>query len=186
MTPEPVPPAPPPQKQGPSAVTIVLAIVGALVACCVFGVIAAVAVPNFLRFNARAKQVECKANLAQLFTLQATTFAEKNDYGDTFAEVGFAPVEPRRYTYLMGDAVLAPTTGPSVREDELPAIAGDTLPGVTGTCPDDCEFVAACAANLDGDEALDTWSVSSKARTAPDGSPISAGTVFHDLDDLGR
>ena len=40
------------------------------------GILAAIAIPNFVRFHARSKQSEVKANLKSWFTAQKTFYSE--------------------------------------------------------------------------------------------------------------
>lgn len=184
MTPNPMPAPAPQQEKGKSSVVIIVIIVGALFACCIVGILAAIAIPNFLKFQARSKQSECKVNLKAVYVGQMAVFSEKDDYGDTWKDIGFSPDAPRRYTYFMGEeATLPATLGSAVSETELPELAGGKLPGVYGDCPADCEFVAACAGSVDNDPGLDVWSVSSKPREK-NGEQILAGQPYHDLDDI--
>lgn len=101
----------------------------------VIGVLAAIAIPNFLRFQARSKQAEVKANLRALYV------ASQSNPGTTFEEIGFAPEPPRRYTYFFKEDVLqADLGGPySMTED----VQGDAL--------------AVAVGNVDNDETLDVW-----------------------------
>lgn len=171
----------------------IIAIVLAPLALLSLGILAAVAIPNFVRFQARSKQVECTANLKAAFTAQTSFFAENETYGDP-AAVGFSP-ERSRYVYVFEDP--ARGTGEGVlpaRHPEAPAtetlLAG--IPanlreqlGVHGQCPD-CSLTIACAGNVDGDAALDVWTVSTRDRTGPSGAPVRAGVPRHDVDDLER
>ncbi|WP_422723956.1 pilin [Hyalangium rubrum] len=62
--------------------------------------LAAVAIPNFIRFQARARQSEVNSNLKTLFT-GLRTFEMKPQSG--IRVPGFAPERGNRFTYYMND-----------------------------------------------------------------------------------
>src|SRR3989304_7743325 len=62
---------------------------------------ATIAMPSFLRFQARAKQSEAKANLQAIFKSEKAYYAEASMYG-SFASIGFGPEGGNRYTYTSG------------------------------------------------------------------------------------
>ena len=70
---------------------------------------------------------------------------------------------------------------------DLPvAFLGDAGLGPSTACPGPaCQFVSACAGNLDVDDDLDVWSASTQPRTAPSGATVSACEPFHERIDLG-
>ena len=82
---------------------------GALVSVAVAGVLAAVAVPNFLKFQCRAKQAEAKANLRALSGAQQAFEAAHGHPAATFEELGWRPLEPAAYTYCLQGGCLACT-----------------------------------------------------------------------------
>src|SRR5687767_15731609 len=78
-----------PKKQGMSTGIIILIIVGVCLAgCCVFGTLAAIAIPNFIKFQARSKQSECKMRLKAAYTAEKAYFGEKNVYTENTTELG--------------------------------------------------------------------------------------------------
>lgn len=74
-----------------------------MIVVAVIGILAAIAVPNFIRFQARAKQAEAKTNLKAIFTGQRTRFAESEAFSVRMGEIGFAPERGNRYSYDLGD-----------------------------------------------------------------------------------
>jgi hypothetical protein len=54
--------------------------------------------------------------------------------------------------------------------------------GITGSCPS-CSITIVCFAQLDDDDTLDAWSVSSIDRSR-DGQSVRAGEVMHEIDDV--
>ncbi len=79
-----------------------------LIVVAIIGILAAIAVPNFLRFQGRSKQSEAKANLKSLFTAQLAYYNEHSRFETNLSQVGFQIERGNRY------AVGIDITGPSV------------------------------------------------------------------------
>ncbi len=60
-----------------------------LVVVALIGVLASVAIPSFTKFSFKARRAEALMALRQLFELQATYYSNRNEYSDSFREVGF-------------------------------------------------------------------------------------------------
>ena len=196
--------------RGSDSSKTVLIVVAALLAVPMFvaviGILAAIAIPNFIRFQARSKQSECRTNLKVLATASRGYFQEHQKHTSVLQDLGFAPERGNRYAYFAGPgtqedrSMLQATRSPgdtqvgvdlhrfpgvaAVTEAQVPArLAGDVAPGVFGTCPD-CNLVAVCVGNIDNDKVLDVWSVSLAERRGPSGDPIPAGMPFNDFNDV--
>ena len=61
-----------------------------MIVVAIIGILAVIAIPNFLKYQARAKQSEAKTNLVAIHTSEMAYFAEKNAYVDDFNAIGFA------------------------------------------------------------------------------------------------
>lgn len=68
-----------------------------MVVVAIIGILAAIAVPNFQRFQAKSRQSEAKANLGAIYSCEKAFFAEWNIYFNDFRDVGFAPEGNLRY-----------------------------------------------------------------------------------------
>jgi type IV pilus assembly protein PilA len=71
-----------------------------MIVVAIIGILAAIAIPNFLRFQARARQSEANSNLKTLFTGFRTLSKRPT------AEIrvpGFNPERGNRYSYIMND-----------------------------------------------------------------------------------
>ena len=156
-----------------------------MIVVAIIGILAAIAIPNFVRFQARSKQSEVKANLKSWFTAQRSLFAEKDRFSTDGAIIGFAPEKNNRYKYFLGGTTcwarsagteVAPSTYDCVDQDGKypgsPALdswtatlkdsagnTGQNTPGVTAGCPS-CNATAGGAGNVDNDTGIDTWFVS--------------------------
>ena len=133
-----------------------------MIVVAIIGILAAIAIPNFLKYQAKARQTEAKTNLGGIFVASTSYFGELAQYGN-FAQIGFELAgASNRYTYRSG--LVAPTFGASSNTDGTDRIAQ----GI-GTCCDAegtpaaltsaNAFTATAAANLDTDTALDQWHV---------------------------
>ena len=150
------------------------------------------------------KAGECQANLRTILSGEQDFHALHRRFTVHPAEVGFAPVPGNRYLYRFApDGGLTRRDGrPSPPLAESVGIGPDTrargttaewlearLPpevraslGVEGACPA-CEVTVGCVANLDDDDAVDVWTISSRDRVL-DGGLTLRGTPFHHRDDL--
>ena len=53
-----------------------------MIVVAIIGILAAIAIPNFLRFQCRARQSEAKQNLGAIYTSYAAYFSDYNTYPD--------------------------------------------------------------------------------------------------------
>jgi len=75
-----------------------------MIVVAIIGILAAIAIPNFVKFQARSKQSEAKANLKAMFTAQKAYAAEKDKFSTLVGEIGFSPERNNRYAYYTGVA----------------------------------------------------------------------------------
>jgi type IV pilus assembly protein PilA len=80
-----------------SIIAVVLNVVLAVPVC---GITAAIAIPNFVKFQCRSKQSEAKGNLKALFVAEESYRAEEDRYSTDLAAINFQPRgETLRYVY---------------------------------------------------------------------------------------
>jgi len=97
-----------------------------MIVVAIIGLLAALAIPNFIRFQARSKQSEVKANLKGLFTAEKAYYQEKDTYSGCIKKIGFSPERGNRYRYTVNTTVRADETC-NTSETRANA-AGVTLP----------------------------------------------------------
>ncbi len=143
-----------------------------MVVVVIVGILAAIGIPNFIRYRAHAMQAEARSNLAAIFVAEVSFFGDRKQFGN-FSDIGFALAgnATNRYTYRTGlgdGAGLGPNggnlCGPSGSCDtiqtEVPGAGVVTFTGAVGNATTSMSgFTATAAANLDGDATHDGWYV---------------------------
>ena len=100
-----------------------------MIVVAIIGILAAIAIPNFLKFQAKSKQSEAKANLGAIYTGQISYFGDANTFGD-FDKINWAPSGTPRYRYTLsgwGTAIDNQTRGDVVDTIAAPAWTGNIL-----------------------------------------------------------
>lgn len=158
----------------------------------VIGILASVALPRFMQYQARARQSEAKANLKSWYNAESSVFQERGSYFETIAETGYSPGRANRYQYVFSSACtyevragLNPTSTPAdtcVTVDQWTFSGSALTPppnmgpftysgsqadpgnpaGLGGVCPS-CAIRAVAAGNIDNEASgIDTWVLSTK------------------------
>jgi type IV pilus assembly protein PilA len=159
-----------------------------MIVVAIIGILAAIAIPNFIKFQARSKQSEAKANLKASFTAEKAYMQEKDNYNGMINIVGFSPERNNRYAYFLTNtgtlqdrttatiAAGSNETGVAVDVFKYGATAAQTYAdgcastgpkaaGISGTGPYDWTGVA--RGQIDTDTTIDAWSISTASRTFP-------------------
>ncbi|WP_375767297.1 prepilin-type N-terminal cleavage/methylation domain-containing protein [Archangium gephyra] len=165
-----------------------------MIVVAIIGILAAIAIPNFIKFQARSKQGEAKANLKAWFTTQRAFLQEKDRYEQDIKIIGYAPERGNRYAYYfkaspdwevreekaLPDLTTATgitvdtgkfkgaTTNPAYKAVGLTHAgsgAAPLKPGISGTCPG-CNIDAIAAGNIDNEiVGNDTWYIATSDST---------------------
>jgi len=158
-----------------------------MIVVAIIGILAAIAIPNFIKFQARSKQSEAKANLKASFTAMKAYYQEKDRYSTLMQDIGFVPERNNRYAYFFDPA---PTlTDRSTAIEVTPAgangIGVDVFKGYAtlgyavspcaGTGIPDAkawtdasgatQFTVFARGNVDSDPDIDHWSIATGSRT---------------------
>jgi type IV pilus assembly protein PilA len=178
-----------------------------MIVVAIIGILAAIAIPNFIKFQARSKQSEAKANLKAMFTAEKAFYQEKDRFSSYVGEVGFAPERNNRYNYSLtvgaataydNRSVSAATTSSNaigIQADLFKGYQPDVT-GSSGGTPDgtamvqQTKFVGTAIGNIDADTTMDKWSISTDTRTmgAGDnsGNNVASGEPSNDLNDVNK
>ncbi len=176
-----------------------------MIVVAIIGILAAIAIPNFIKFQARSKQSEAKSNCKAMFTAQKAFFAEKDRFSTTVGEVGFAPERNNRYNYYLaavstqddrtGTTATTATTAGGIQADAFKYtttqivvysatnFAAGVTPGITGG-----DWAGGAAGNIDTDSTVDVWSISTSSYTATGDNPgnVPAGEPNNSTNDVNR
>ena len=113
-----------------------------MIVIAIIGILAAIAIPNFLRFQAKSKQAEAKTNLGAIGTTAEAYRAEFDTYIATWAQLGWAASGTPRYDFgyhgLLNDLAQVP---PVTFNPEAPAILA-TATTFTATAEGDIDSEA--------------------------------------------
>lgn len=135
-----------------------------MITVAIIGVLAAIAIPNFLSYQARARQSEARAVLSGIYLSEQTYFVANNRFG-SMRELAFtyagASGNSSRYTFrsppsggsgpttgTLGDDMYAPPTG-VVAQSGTFVLAGANI--------DPPRFTISATSNLDADPVTDEW-----------------------------
>src|SRR5579859_2204076 len=88
------------QKSGSKwgMIAIIVGVVGCL-GVMVIGILAAIAIPNFIMFQCKAKQSEAKTNLSGIFTAEKAFYGEHGFYTSDLKAVDWVPDGRPAYIY---------------------------------------------------------------------------------------
>jgi len=127
-----------------------------MIVVAIIGILAAIAIPNFLRFQAKSKQSEAKGNLGGIFTAQASYQGEKNYFGN-FSQIAWAPVGTSRYRYVSGGY----TSNNGINATSATDNAGftGTINHTFASARTDNTYTIEAAGNIDTDTTEDVWSM---------------------------
>ena len=62
-----------------------------MVVVAIIGILAAVAIPNYQKYQSKARQTEAKISLAAIFTAEKSFAAEQGSYSGCLNAMGYAP-----------------------------------------------------------------------------------------------
>jgi len=128
-----------------------------LIVVAILGIVSALAIPNFLRYQAQSRQSEARTNLSAIYVSETTYYGEQTVFGN-FTQIGYALAGTQnRYAYRVGPGttvnvdLLLPGVGVDMGQNPI-VPSGITVVPIPG-------FTAVATANLDGDLVMDAWHV---------------------------
>jgi len=127
----------------------------------VVAILAAIAIPNYLKFVGKTRRAEVKYNLEAIFKAEVSWYSERNVFDSDFNTIRWKPVGAiYYYTFSLG----AGTEGLSVAVNPMPAAA---VPFAN-----DNAFAAYGWGNIDSDATVDVWHIDER------------NNLVNDVDDL--
>lgn len=143
-----------------------------MIVVAIIGILAAIAVPNFQKYQAKSRQAEAKSLLTGIYTAEKAWNAEWTQYSGDFGHIGFAPEGDLRYNAGFtgaGPAVPGNYTGPIANTftttTAFCASAVSTCVDISGGtngghgAPAATTFTAGADGDVDGDASRDIWTI---------------------------
>src|SRR6266508_2107281 len=118
-----------------------------MIVVAIIGILAAIAIPNFLTYQARAKQSEAKIGLGGIFTTATSYFGENNTFVAAATSLGYAPAGTPRYEFSWNNGTIN-ATGAATCTGVTTVLA--PLATASG-------FTAGARGNIDADSTCDEW-----------------------------
>jgi len=119
-----------------------------MIVVAIIGILAAIAIPNFMTYQAKARQSEAKVGLGGIFTTAVSYFAENGTYSVLPSGLGYAPAGSPKYTFAYNSAQINTVGTATICSSVATAVA--PVASATG-------FTAAAQGNIDGDNTCDEW-----------------------------
>jgi type IV pilus assembly protein PilA len=139
-----------------------------MIVVAIIGILTAIALPNFLTYQAKSRQAEAKVGLSAIFT-SAVAYRSESPYQSyapaTLSEIGWLPSGVTRYSFWYQDGVNV-ATGAGTTISRFSGTSAATLPCNVTVAPagggltvaaSSSGFTAGANGNIDGDASCDQW-----------------------------
>jgi len=158
-----------------------------MIVVAIIGILAAIAIPNFIAYQAKSKQAEAKVALGAIFTSAVAYQAETAP--QTYAPpaigmIGYTPSGQPRYSFWYATDATPGGPGPgtpTIFPGAPAVVAGSCNTGVapaTGAtvAASPTGFTAGAIGNVDGDIACDEWFMNDQRSLTNNKNDVSATT----------
>jgi type IV pilus assembly protein PilA len=135
-----------------------------MIVVAIIGILAAIAIPNFMTYQAKARQSEAKVSLGAIFTSATALQAETNTFVALNENVlGYKPSGTPKYSfwYAFGATPAGPNTPTAITGSNVATNGGcnqGTTPTTTfNVASTTTEFTSAAKGQIDTDATCDEW-----------------------------
>ncbi len=119
-----------------------------MIVVAIIGILAAIAVPSYMKFMAKTKRSEAKANLGAIYNAELSYYSEYDTFSTSFAAIRWVPVGTNKYySYSVGGEIYG--KGEAVPSGISPGASSDS-------------FTACAWGSIDNDATLDIWKINEK------------------------
>ena len=126
-----------------------------MITVAIMGILAAIAIPNFMKFQARARQTEAKDNLKAIFVASKSMFAERDKLNCGFC--GWAPEGNNRYAYHAHNG-----SGEVTKKNFDDADMTSSNTEAAAVMVNLGTFTSNAIGNIDSDAFLDAWMINDR------------------------
>lgn len=98
-----------------------------MIVVAIIGILAAIAIPNFLNYQCKAKQSEAKTLLGNIATAEEAYFTEYDTYKGVLGAIGFASKGDERYNYSVSASATAFTATATAIDNKGPEDSAGNL-----------------------------------------------------------
>jgi len=121
-----------------------------MIVVAIIGILAAIAIPNFMTYQAKSRQSEAKVGLGGIFTTATSYFAENGTYSVLPTGLGYAPAGSPKYTFSYNSAQINTVGTATICNGVTTVVA----PVATASA-----FTSGARGNIDGDNTCDEWTI---------------------------
>lgn len=133
-----------------------------MIVVAIIGILAAIAVPAYMKFSTKARRSEASYNLAGIYKASLSWYSEYNYFSNSFNMIRWRPEGISYYTYYMGNEYFGKD------------LASNPDPGVIVAGATTSSFTAKAWGNIDNDPTIDVWHIN------------DANMMANDRDDLNN
>ncbi|MHB8482148.1 MAG: type IV pilin protein [Nitrospiria bacterium] len=130
-----------------------------MIVVAIIGILASIAIPNFLKYQARAKTSEARANLKGIFTSELAYYAEFNKYS-TLVGVNYPPIGTLRYSYSANTNSAEPGFAGNSTLASWTTAQGGCLQSIANLGNSSAGFTAGAWGNINNNSPVDQWTIS--------------------------
>jgi type IV pilus assembly protein PilA len=123
-----------------------------MIVVAIIGILAAIAIPNFMKFMSKTKRAEVKYNLEAIFKCEISWFGENNTFSNSFSTIRWLPLgKIYYYTFWAGNP--GEYQGLSTAVNPNPGV----IPGTSQS-----SFTIYGWGNIDADGTVDVWYINDR------------------------
>jgi type IV pilus assembly protein PilA len=130
-----------------------------MIVVAIIGIIAAIAIPNYMGFVSKTRRSEAKYNLEGIYKAEVAWFGENDSFSNSFAVIRWRPEGRSYYSYSVGNEIYGKNPP-------------DALGGYTPAANSQ-SFSAYSWGNIDSDGTVDVWHIDNMKN------------ILNDVDDMG-